>query len=130
MIIRPQKMVVAMGAVLALTVPAGIAQANTDPGVERHGACSGAARWELDAEREGTKLEVEFDVDRAAPGRTWQVHLRQDGALIADTARTTDGHGGFELHRLTANTAGPDTFSARAVSPSGQVCRGAVTLAG
>ena len=127
MIARMTRTVLTMGTALALLGPAGMATAEDD-GVERHGPCSGAARWELDAEREGAKLEVEFDVDRAPTGSVWRVRMWQDGSLIANVTRTAGGEHEFDVQRLTANTAGTDAFAARAVDQaSGQVCRGSVT---
>jgi hypothetical protein len=51
------------------------------------------------------------------------VTLRRNGSVVARTQATTRGpSGSFELRRVLANGAGTDSISARAVSPSGEVC--------
>jgi hypothetical protein len=128
MIARTTRVALALGAALALAAPAGVATAREDDEVERHGSCSGTAGWELDAEREGTRLEVGFEVDRAPAADVWRVRLWQEGRLIADVHRTAGADHGFDVERLTANTPGRDTFAARAVDrATGQVCKGSLT---
>lgn len=128
MITRTARTVLAVGTMLALLAPAGIALAEDDDGIERHGACTGAARWELDAEREGARLEAEFEVDRARATGTWHVRIRHDGHLVADVDRVAGADHEFEVRALTPNGAGSDAFFARAVErATGQVCRGSLT---
>ena len=62
-------------------------------------------------------------------GQTWRWTLKRDGR-VADTGRsiTRGPSGSFEVHRRTANPAGRDTFTFRAVHrATGEVCVARVT---
>jgi predicted ATP-dependent serine protease len=55
----------------------------------------------------------------------WKVTLRRNGALVLSTRRTTRApSGSFEVNRIVSG----GTISARAVSPSGEVCTAKATL--
>jgi len=69
------------------------------------------------------RIETEFEVDQNRNGVTWRVVLRRDGAVAVRTKATTRGpSGSFEIERRLADGPGTETISARAVSPSGEVC--------
>jgi hypothetical protein len=113
---------------LMATGPA--AMASGGGGVEKRGACSGAADWKLSAKPEdGGKIEVQCEVEHAKPGSTWTVRLTDNGTQFFSGTRTANSFGKFEVDRLTDNRAGSDTVRGRAVNQnSGQVCQGSVTL--
>ena len=104
--------------------------ADDDEGREIHkyGVCSMGARWELGAQDEGARIDMEFDVDTTAAGRTWHVKLRHNGDVFATLTRTTDQEGDFEVDRSVNDTVGADTLGAKAVSPKGQVCKGGLSI--
>ncbi|HEU4461583.1 MAG TPA: hypothetical protein VFR75_03205, partial [Solirubrobacterales bacterium] len=108
-------------ALLAL-VPLASATAN-DADVRRGGSCTGntAAKIKLSPENGG--IETEFEVDQNRTGVTWKVVLRRNGKVAARTQATTKGaSGSFEVRRVLADGPGTDSVTARATSPSGEVC--------
>jgi hypothetical protein len=124
-----------MAAVLACglmaTAPAAMAQGSGGgDGVEARGACSGHADWRLRVRPEdGGKIEVEFEVEHARVGSTWNVRLTDNGTVFFRGVRTANSLGEFEVKRLTNNRSGSDHVVGRAVNQtSGQVCRGSATL--
>lgn len=107
---------------VALVPLTATAMANDDD-VERQGTCTGSTSAELKLSPENGRIETEFEVDQNRNGVTWRVVLRHNGAVAARTQGTTGGRSGsFEVRRVLANGAGADTVTARAVSPSGEVC--------
>ena len=111
------------GLVLALTAaPLAVAK---DGDVIRRGNCTGATDWKLKLSEEDGRIEVEFEVDQTRNGVSWNVRLFQNGSQIARATRVTRGpSGSFELRRVAPNTAGTDSFRARATRASGEVCTG------
>jgi hypothetical protein len=56
------------------------------------------------------------------------VQIRRNGKVVTRTrARTAAPSGSFSVERRIAGSAG-DRITARATSPSGEVCRAAVTV--
>jgi hypothetical protein len=111
------------GLVLALTA-APLAGAK-DGDIIRRGNCTGATDWKLKLSEEDGRIEVEFEVDQNRNGVSWNVRLFQNGSQIARATRVTRGpSGSFELRRVAPNTAGTDSFRARATRASGEVCTG------
>lgn len=107
---------------LALVPLSATATAN-DADVKRAGTCSGNSSAKIKLSPEDGRIETEFEVDQNRNGVTWRVVLRRDGAVAARAQATTRGpSGSFELRRLLADGQGTDSVSARAVSPSGEVC--------
>ena len=104
--------------------------AANDGDVIRTGACSGASDWKLKLSPENGRIEVEFEVDQNRNGDTWSVRLKKNGNVFWTGTRTTQPpSGSFEVNRVTANGAGPDSFAARAVNQrTGEVCRGAASF--
>jgi hypothetical protein len=95
-----------------------------DGDVRVSGRCTGAATSKLKLSEEDGRIEVEFEVDQNRNGVRWQVVLRRNGATFFTGSRVTrPPSGSFEVRRLTADRPGTDVVSARATSPSGQVCR-------
>jgi hypothetical protein len=97
-----------------------------DGDVVRTGACSGSADWKLKLSPENGKIEVEYEVDSNRAGQTWHVRILKNGTRIFAGARTTQApSGSFTVRVVTRNTAGSDSFKARAVNAaSGETCVG------
>lgn len=112
----------------ALALAAGQAAAK-DGDVLVAGRCTGASTSKLKLSEENGRIEVEFEVDQNRNGVRWTVVLSRDGRRIARLARTTrPPSGSFEARIVTANRAGADVISGRAVSPAGEVCRARATF--
>ena len=93
------------------------------------GPCTGHSTAKLKATPDNGRLATEFEVDQNRNGVTWTVSLRRNGTVATRTRATTAApSGSFSVERRLANRAGTDTISARAVSPSGEVCTASVTI--
>jgi hypothetical protein len=116
----------ALTGAIALTIAGAAPAVANDRDVIREGACSGSSDWKLKLSPEDGRIEVEFEVDSNVVGQTWNVRLFQNGTrFFAGTRQTTAPSGSFELRRVAPNTAGTDSFRARAVNPAtGEVCVG------
>jgi hypothetical protein len=112
-----------------LTLPAlalvGAAPAHAgDDDRERTGSCSGSASWKIKAGPDDGRMEVEAEIDSNRTGQTWRWTLRHEGTVVDSGRSVTSGRSGsFEVERRTANAAGTDSFTFRAVHrATGQVC--------
>lgn len=113
---------------LALVQLSATATAN-DADVKRAGSCSGSSSAKIKLSPEDGRIEAEFEVDQNRTGVTWRVVMRRNGAVAARTKATTRGHSGsFEVRRVLADGPGSDSISARAVSPSGEVCTASASI--
>jgi len=93
------------------------------------GTCTGRSSAKLKVKPDDGRLETEFEVDQNRTGVRWRVTLRRNGAVAVTTRATTRApSGSFSVERRLANRAGTDTISARATSPSGEVCTARVTI--
>ena len=93
------------------------------------GRCTGRSSAKLKVKPDDGRLETEFEVDQNRNGVRWRVTLRRNGALAVTTRATTRApSGSFSVERRLANRAGRDTISARATSPSGEVCTARLTV--
>jgi hypothetical protein len=93
------------------------------------GTCSGRSSAKLKVKTDDGRLETEFEVDQNRNGVTWSVRLRRDGKVVTRARVTTKApSGSFSLERRLADPAGSDRITATATSPSGEVCRAAVTI--
>ncbi len=93
------------------------------------GSCTGSSRAKLKVKRDRGRLKTEFEVDQNVNGVAWAVQLRRNGTVAVDTTRTTHApSGSFSVERRLGNGPGPDTISARATSPSGEVCTASATI--
>ena len=91
--------------------------------------CTGNSTAKLKSKPDDGRLETEFEVDQNRTGVRWRVSLRRNGAVVVSTRATTRApSGSFSVERRLANRAGTDTISARATSPSGEVCTARVTI--
>jgi len=93
----------------------------------KSGTCSAASRSKLKVKADDGRLETEFEVDQNRNGVRWKVVLRRNGRVAVRTTATTRGpSGSFSVERRLADGPGTDRITARATSPSGQVCRASV----
>jgi hypothetical protein len=68
-------------------------------------------------------------VDQNRSGVRWHVTIRRNGSReVNTTARTKAPSGSFSLNRRLANGAGKERISARATSPSGEVCTASLSI--
>ena len=109
-------------------IAAGPASAK-DGEVIRRGSCTGASDWKLKAKPDDGRLEVEFEVDQNRNDVRWKVRARRDGKLVIKTSAVTQApSGSFSVERRIADPAGSNRIAARATSPSGEVCKAALTI--
>jgi hypothetical protein len=93
------------------------------------GTCTDGSTAKLKAKPDDGRLEVELEVDQNRNGVTWAVRVRRDGTLVVRRNATTHApSGSFSIERKIADPAGRDTISARATSPSGEVCTASLTI--
>lgn len=93
------------------------------------GECTGRSRAKLKVKRDRGRLKTEFEVDQNVNGVTWDVELSRNGNVAVTTTRTTHApSGSFSIERRLGNGPGPDTISAEATSPSGEVCTATATI--
>jgi hypothetical protein len=107
-------------AIALMAAPTGLAK---DGDVRVRGTCTKSSSAKLKLSEEDGRIEVEFEVDQNRNGVRWSVRLSQNGSQIARMARVTKApSGSFEARKLAPNTSGTDRFTARAKSPSGEIC--------
>jgi hypothetical protein len=137
---------IALGLVLAavaLTPATALAKGGDDdgPGDDRGGSgggrteqtvtgrCTAGSTAKLKAKHDDGRIETEFEVDQNRNGVRWTVRLRRDGATVITTSATTRApSGSFSVERKIADPAGADRITARATSPSGEVCTASLTV--
>lgn len=126
----PLKLVASSGLMIALTLGATAAPAATlakggAPVVSVAGHCSVHSTSKLKAKHDGSRIEVEFQVDQNRNNRIWDVRIWDDGhRVFTGTRRTLAPSGSFAVRRLIPNRVGADRIVARAVNTrTGEVCR-------
>ncbi|HKG02164.1 MAG TPA: hypothetical protein VKB03_03215 [Conexibacter sp.] len=93
------------------------------------GTCTDGSTAKLKAKPDDGRIEVEFEVDQNRNGVKWAVRVRRDGTLVIRRNATTHApSGSFGIERKIANPAGSDHITARATSPSGEVCTASLTI--
>jgi hypothetical protein len=93
------------------------------------GTCSRSSTSKLKVKPDDARLETEFEVDQNRNGVTWKVTLRRNGHLASRTNATTRApSGSFSVERRLTNGSGRDTITAKATSPSGEVCTATITV--
>ena len=117
-------------ALAALSLPAAaLAKHGNDNSKTVSGSCTKSATSKLKVKADNGKLETEFEVDQNRSGVKWHVTLRRNGKVASKgTARTHAPSGSFSFERRLANGAGKDRVSARATSPSGEVCTASLSF--
>jgi hypothetical protein len=113
--------VLALAAMLAAT-PAGVAK---DGDVLAAGTCTKSSTSKLKLSPEDGRMEVEFEVDQNRNGLRWSVVISRGGNAIARLSRVTRPPSGSFEARVVANGR---SFSARATSRSGEVCRARASI--
>jgi hypothetical protein len=111
-------------------VPAtAVAKHGGDRGKTVSGSCTKSATSKLKVKPDNGRLETEFEVDQNRNGVRWHVTIRRDGKREVNTnVRTKAPSGSFSVNRRLANGAGTDRISARATSPSGEVCTASLSI--
>jgi hypothetical protein len=93
------------------------------------GRCTGRSTSKIKVKHDDGRIEAEFEVDQNRTGVTWNVTVRRNNRVAFTTRATTRGRSGsFSVERKIANGPGADRVTARATSPSGEVCTAAATL--
>jgi hypothetical protein len=124
--LNSRTLLAALTATAATLAPA--AALAKDGDITRRGTCSDSSSAKLKLSDEDGRIETEFEVDQNRNGIRWKVTLRRNGRLVVSTHATTRGpSGSFEVRRLLANGSGADKVTARATSPSGEVCTARAT---
>jgi hypothetical protein len=93
------------------------------------GSCTGSSTSKLKSKPDNSRLETEFEVDQNRSGVKWKVRIRLNGDLVVAKSVTTKApSGSFSIERRLKNAAGSDRITARATSPSGEVCTASLTI--
>jgi hypothetical protein len=93
------------------------------------GSCTARSSATLKAKPDDRRLEVEFEVDQNRNGVTWRVVIRRNGATAVTTQATTRApSGSFSVERRITDGSGSDRITARATSPTGEVCTARLTV--
>lgn len=122
------KALTAAGAATATAALVGTALATAAPASamelerERWKTC-GTGMANLSAEKEYGQIDVDFEVENVAAGRTWRLQIAHNGKVKAKATLPTDNEGDVDLGRQVRDTRGKDTFVAKAMGPNGEVCR-------
>jgi len=107
----------------------GLLQNDRSPAKRVTGKCSGHSTAKLKVKPDNGRLETEFEVDQNRNGVTWKVTIRRNGAIaVKRSAVTRAPSGSFSVQRRLTNGSGPDRISARAKSPSGEICTAALSI--
>ena len=123
----------ALTAIVIATLAGGLLGAAPAPANEGdvlvRGTCTGSSTAKLKLSPEDGRIEVEFEVDQNRNGVTWKVTIRRNGARVVSTRATTKApSGSFSVERRIADGAGSDRITARATSPTGEVCTARLTV--
>ena len=93
------------------------------------GRCTADSSAKLKVKRDDGKLETEFEVDQNRNGVRWTVRIRRNGKSVVRTSATTKApSGSFSVERRIGDPAGSDRITARATSPTGEVCTARLTV--
>lgn len=120
-------------AAVALTSMVGVAPATAGDGVSTDvsasGFCSAGSLYDLEAENDGSRIEVSFDVDTSTSGQTWKIRLTNNGSAFFTGTRVTDDEGDWDVDRSTSNTSGTNTIKASTRNTqTGETCQATVRL--
>jgi hypothetical protein len=117
----------------------GAIEAGDDNGGRRDGAkrpvkrasgqCTADSSAKLKVKRDDGRLETEFEVDQNRNGVRWTVRIRRNGKSVVKTSAMTQApSGSFSVERRIGDPIGSDRITAKATSPSGEVCKAGVTI--
>jgi hypothetical protein len=128
--LNPAKLIASSGLLFVLALGAYSAPAATfarggAPVVSVVGTCSLHSTAKLKAKHDGSRIEVEFQVDQNRNNRVWNVRIWDNSHRVYAAARKTLApSGSFTVRRLIPNRAGVDTIVARATNiTTHEVCR-------
>lgn len=85
-----------------------------DGDIIRRGQCANGIKTKLKASPENGQIEVEYELDNAAPNSLWQITLRKNGTVILRTNQRTNSFGDLEVRKVTPNGNGSDRIEASA----------------
>jgi len=85
----------------------------------RRGKCANGIKTKLKASPENGQIEVEYELDNAAPNSLWQITLRKNGVVILRTNRRANSFGDLNVRKVTPNGNGSDRIEAIARRSSG-----------
>jgi hypothetical protein len=127
---RPRTFVRVSGLALGVAVVLGTtalpASANSRDVIQKSSCSSGVVKLKLSSD--DGRIETEFEVDSNRTGQTWTVRIFHNGTRVAKTTGVTKGRSGsFDVHRLLANGAGPDSVRATATRGS-KTCAVSATM--
>jgi hypothetical protein len=126
MLVRRSLTLLLATAAAAAAPATALAKGGDDDRVERRGTCTGRSSSEHKIKSDDGRLETEFELDQNRNGVRWRVTLRRNGAVVVSTRATTRApSGSFSVERRIASGG---TITARAVSPSGEVCTARASL--
>lgn len=114
------KQAVMVGLAMLLSTPAWASP------VRAGGSCTGGSVWQMEAVRDGARVEVELEVESFRRGQQWTVELRQNNNAPVRVTRTSRGADGYWwVERSFANAPGTDTFVGFARNTvTGETCTG------
>jgi hypothetical protein len=116
-------------AAMALIPTTALAKHGGGGGKQVTGKCTKNSTAKLKSKADNGRLETEFEVDQNRNGVTWKVTIKRNGkTAVKTTAKTKAPSGSFSVNRRLTNGAGSDKISARATSPSGEVCTASLTI--
>jgi hypothetical protein len=93
------------------------------------GMCTRGSTSKLKVKPDNSRLQTEFEVDQNRNGVTWKVTISRNGRLaIKKNVTTRAPSGSFSIERRLISGAGTDRITAKATSPSGEVCTASVTV--
>jgi hypothetical protein len=116
-------------AALAILPATALARHGGNDGKQVSGSCTKASTSKLKVKADNGRLETEFEVDQNRNGVTWKVTLKRNGKVaVRSSAKTKRPSGSFSFNRRLTNGAGKDKISARATSPSGEVCTASLSF--
>jgi hypothetical protein len=120
---------------LGLLTVAPAAFADDGGGAQASGSCSMSSSWQLRAKVDSNRddhrrrVEVEFEVQNAHQGDTWDVALSDNGATFFQGTRVSRDGGSFRVEKRTHNRQGTDMIAATATDrATGETCMGSVSL--
>ena len=121
---------VAVGTLMALTVP-GVAGAKGGGVVKKaNGTCSAASSAKLKVKTDNARLQAEFEVDQNVVGSPWNVQITDNAVVVASGTKTTKApSGSFTFKSKFSNNAGTDAIVATATNTvTAETCTASLSI--
>ncbi|GAB3599125.1 hypothetical protein GCM10027446_30580 [Angustibacter peucedani] len=98
--------------------------------VRTSGSCSAGGHWKLKAGDEGSRLQVEYEVEAGRRGQLWAVTISDNGTTVyKGSHRTAGASPSFEVLRLVTDRSGTDHLVGYARNTTtGATCRGVLAI--